>query len=557
MSEFVQIVVDFSKLEKINMGGVKGHTLTNSVRDISLEFQNAVSDFKGAPFDILDLKTDLFDSHFFKFKSVVKLLEPRLCFVIASAIDDSPLSSLKVIDLFESLVERPSIKDGLEQKYMGIIRAAIADIGVVTDLFYKNSSKPPIFTNLPPIAGSLKWIRGLYDRIRTVHESIGRLDSLFPVLGSERVSKYNFAVQLFEKFRAEKLAEWHDDAAKSAKDKLNSTIMRREGNKLYTNFDADLVCLLREVKYFLSLKLSVHDESLSIYRQEETFRNQSTNLDMITGMYNEMITGLSPVEFPLLESEMKALDVLFEPACTSLYWTSPISDFISNALERVKSVYAVVKGMKSNLKELEKIMKTCISKPLIGRKLKPVTTKEFQESQLKLITARKKEIQEDSDNYSRILSDTMKLVKVDSSSPLWLNYVDYVQNLIVEGLSTVVSNNISSLIEMCSLESSALITVNLSLAGREVVFLPEDEAPGKDPMPGTGGLVSARASFRSSFSNKEGSKTVNTDPLDVWNFVYGVIDSFLNAISVVKRIDGKMVPTKVLFFLLFLSNSVQ
>ena len=54
--DLTQTVVQFSKLEKVEIGGTKGKVLTNSVRQVYADFQEALQTFQQLEYDILDVE---------------------------------------------------------------------------------------------------------------------------------------------------------------------------------------------------------------------------------------------------------------------------------------------------------------------------------------------------------------------------------------------------------------------------------------------------------------------------------------------------------------------
>ena len=100
----------------------------------------------------------------------------------------------------------------------------------------------------------------------------------------------------------QKIEAWSKDVERSSQAKLKLPLLRRdaETDLLVVNFDPDLVRLLREVKYFLLLKLPVPESASQIYKKAEVFRTQTGNLDLIVNVYNTMLTSLLPVEKPLV-----------------------------------------------------------------------------------------------------------------------------------------------------------------------------------------------------------------------------------------------------------------
>jgi len=74
--------VQFIKLSKIELGGTKGKTLTETVQLIYNEFLEAVEAFQAVKYDIMDIDVKEFDDDFYEFRSKIKELERRLASVI-------------------------------------------------------------------------------------------------------------------------------------------------------------------------------------------------------------------------------------------------------------------------------------------------------------------------------------------------------------------------------------------------------------------------------------------------------------------------------------------
>ena len=96
-------IVQFSKLQKIELGGTKGKTLTETVQQISNEFSQAVDTFKEVKYEIMDTDVKDFDDDFYEFRSKIKELERRLASVITQGFDDCDTiyGRFKLLDSFE------------------------------------------------------------------------------------------------------------------------------------------------------------------------------------------------------------------------------------------------------------------------------------------------------------------------------------------------------------------------------------------------------------------------------------------------------------------------
>lgn len=81
--------MQFNKLERVEIGGSKGKTLTVSVRQIFSDFQAAVAKFQAVQYNILDVESKNFDDDFYDFRCVIKvrasLPPPEACLLLLPA----------------------------------------------------------------------------------------------------------------------------------------------------------------------------------------------------------------------------------------------------------------------------------------------------------------------------------------------------------------------------------------------------------------------------------------------------------------------------------------
>lgn len=177
-------VMQFNKLEKIELGGTKGKILTETIKQINDEFKKAVDSFKDLKYETMDINNSQFDEDFLSFRNKIKELERRLASVITQGFDDNDTISgkYKLLDCFEGILNRPIIQDELEKKHAVLLEMYKQDLKTVQAIFLegkalidKNDDRAPIFMNYPPIAGTLTWCKGLKDRIS---EPFGKLATL-------------------------------------------------------------------------------------------------------------------------------------------------------------------------------------------------------------------------------------------------------------------------------------------------------------------------------------------------------------------------------------------
>lgn len=132
----------------------------------------------------MDIEQRQFDDDFFNFRCRIKELERRLASVLTQGFDDCDtiIAKFKLLDSFEGLLNRPIIQDELEKKHITLLELYKADLKTVQSVFLegknlieKKDERAPISNNMPPIAGSLDWTRGLLERIREPMERLSQL----------------------------------------------------------------------------------------------------------------------------------------------------------------------------------------------------------------------------------------------------------------------------------------------------------------------------------------------------------------------------------------------
>ena len=483
--DLAQTIVQFDKLAKIEIGGTKGKTLTTNVQQIYADFEQAVKTFKNVGYDIMEVSIKQFDDDFYEFRCSIKELERRLGSVLTTAFDDSPTITgrFKLLDLFEGLLDRTIIQDELEKKHSALVQTYGTDLKAVQELFLEFRDAPPIATNLPPIAGAISWCRGITERITLPMENLQNFHkAVMEREETKEVSKIyaNIMTSLTE-YTTVKIEEWGRDVESSSQAKLKLPLLRRddETRLLSVNFDKDLDKLLREVKYFLILGLAVPDSALQIYKKFEVFRQQTGNLTLIVNMYNDMITSLLPVEVPLVKVHFDRIDKTVARGVNQMNWKSHgIDFFITESMACVKVANDILMTLKSNLDEVEEKLKFWAREPLIRRTNRPVSPEEFDQEHKTYRHARYPEITHGGKDIHSLLKDSNRVLKVSQGLPDWKAYVDFVNNMVLDGLARVVVVSLEFLHGQIApgaagQEKVPMMEISLDLCGDDVMFIPD------------------------------------------------------------------------------------
>jgi dynein heavy chain len=505
--DIMQTIMHFSKLggdRGIEIGGTKGKDLTASVRQTHVDFEEAVQVFKHAKYEIMDVESKQFDSDFYTFQIHIKELERRLASVITQAFDDcvTVLMRFKLLDSFEGILEREVVQTDLEKKTSDLLNEYAADLKQVQEIFMLCIDSPPINDNAPPRAGAVTWVRALMERIQEPMDRFQAMSTSAQIMsgeeGKECLRAYSAILASLQQFETAHRQEWEQEIENTSTEKLKQPLLRKDTVSplgfVYVNFDPALVCLLRETKYFLLLRLEVPESATHIFELAETYRQWTGNLDLMVNIYNSILETVLDVERPLIQQKLDNINKVLLKGQNRLNWKSTgIKEYIDQVMGFVKELKGQLDDMKTNVTRTQSILKTWSESLLIDRKsTKTYTVEEFVQTTHTLQTTRRKAIEKGGEEFHKHIASSNAVLAVSKNKTEWLSYVDYVNNIIVEGLVKVAVRSAQYLRdqidkeEVAEKELSPLLEVSMKLANKNAVF---DPLLGKNGGKGIGDLV--------------------------------------------------------------------
>ena len=494
--DLTQTIVQFGKLAQIEIGGTKGKTLTTSVRQIYADFVDAVRAFEGAPYDIMDIGAKRFDDDFYAFRSRTKELERRLGSIITQAFDDAGtlFGQFKLLDSFESLLERELIHDELEKRHSALVSSYGKDLTIVGELFSRErgafdvgaatSASAPIGVNLPPIAGALKWVRMLMQRIREPMERLLQLDSsIIEKEGARDVLKaFGATLDRLQQFELATMQQLNKVADGRSLQKLRQPLLKRNKRRLLTvNFDPALVRLLREVKYFQLEGLEVPHSARAIFGKVEVYRQQTGNLELIVNMYNDIVSNMLPVERPLLHNAVREIDEQLQAGIDVLNWKSHgIDVFLSDTMTKVKSASDVLQQLKKNVVKIRTDLASWASEPLFVRNSKPTAWEDLKADLNPRLIRRYGEIHKGGVRMHALMAESNKILRVSKGMPSWRAYVAFVNRIVSDGLRDVATTSLQYILgEIKAIKEGRkppILEISLDLFGNTengIMFVPD------------------------------------------------------------------------------------
>ena len=458
--DLTQTVIQLDRLEKIEIGGSKGGEQTETLQKLYEDFKDSLKLVEELEYDICNIDAPNFQDDYNAFKATVDNIEIRLGSLLIEAFDLSPClySRFQLLQGFDNLLERPNIADCFERRHVVLLEQCIEDLRASRSLFVTQRDYPPIPANLPPIAGAITWSTGVSRRIK---DSVRRLSQMPGIImkreeAQEVIRTEQGIRDSIDEYVMQKIEEWGRDVETTSHAKLKLPLLKksRDTGSLVVNFDRDLVRLLREVKYFLVLELPVPDSALQIYEHSEVYRRQRLSLDMICQMYNKIQKVLLPVERPLVKQHVDKFDTSAQRGIKELTWKSDdVDGYIVTLTKEINACDKVVDALKSNLAQIEEIMANWVV-PLLERV--EGTTVEYGElikTNQDLNKSKYSAIKDGGKAIHKLVKASNKAVKVSQASPDWKAYVDFVNDVVVDGLAQATICSLQFVLENLELKS--------------------------------------------------------------------------------------------------------
>lgn len=494
--DFTRTVIQYTKLERVEIGGTKGRTLSACVVAVYEEFNSAVDVFKSVNYDIMDVDEHEFDEDFLTFRQTVRNLDRRLGSLLGTSFDDwdTMQMRLKLFDNFDGLSDRPIIQAELEKKHRALIKQYGEDLAVVEEQFVRNresvdacAETAPIYLNMPPVAGAIFWARSARNRITEIMPKLLFYNQSLkeqPEEFREVDNHYNRLLKMLESYQGERYSSWEETAVSESKDKLKMRLLRRQEKTglLRVNFDPALTRLLREVRFLLIFDMEVPADAQEIFNKAATYRHWVAQLDHIVTMYNTVLTELLPVEEPLVEDRIQKMDTALAPGLTELKWSKEdqIPDFIEHTMKVVSDVSAVVDILKGNLRSVSAVLVEWCREPLVSRAkgAKPQAMEEFDLKHKERVGMRLMAIAEGGKDIHKFVKDSSEALKVSKLAPSWKAYVDFVSNIVIEGFVASIAVSLQGLCNIFDPETiaknemSPMFEVKMELDGETIMFEP-------------------------------------------------------------------------------------
>ncbi|KAJ8957969.1 hypothetical protein NQ318_001970 [Aromia moschata] len=489
---FFNTVLEFSKLEKVEIGGIKGRVLSSRITGVYNDFQQCFSVFSGKSYDVLDPDDPTFNVDFEGFKDKINEMDMKLAAILCQALEDcSNLESIfKLISITGSLIERPLVKSEFTSQYDKILDIFENELQVTEEIFREQMNHKQktgqfvVDRCMPPVAGTLRCIDNLISRL------LGPLQQLKSLQHPQD-----------DDCEREVVCKCYFDAG----DRLRlinvvsicPTLGLRNCRQSYASgrYPVEvayqiLSAILREVHYLkLFTDNNIPDAVLQLSEKNETFRQYISNLNASIAWYNRIRRTANDVESSLIEDEVAEIDQLILTGQSKLTWNSSkdLWNYITNLHSLVGKLQTHLEKCQENLNEIRNVLSPFARQPLLerkdGKKDAILCIGEKEER----INRRYSDFTKASEIISNLLEENMHIFRMNETQDniKWVNYINFIDTIVLNYLYQSVGCRYTPWVTLTSIWTPQTIWLlffeaQLILSEPNIIFVPSLEPTATD-----------------------------------------------------------------------------
>lgn len=318
--------LEFTKLEKVEIGGLRGRGLSTKCNEVFEEFNVIYNVFRNIQYEVLDPGDKNIENDYEAFTKKCLELDRRLAAIFSQAFDDcyNLESIFKLINVIGKLIERQLIRDEVTVKYPVIIELFHKELDTVKVLFDEfTQENAPLDSYCAPISGYLMWLYKLKERIGKPGKDFQLLEH--PISKSEEAlyvfKKREQMLNLIEDMENRVFNNWLTEIPMIINTHIVKTVFVRLPDKLLKlNFHPELEAILREISYLKKMGYEMTAEINQFYERNEELLDQRMAAKRIIEYYNHLRTYTLKEEFDLIQGEMDAIDELLNKLISDLDW---------------------------------------------------------------------------------------------------------------------------------------------------------------------------------------------------------------------------------------------
>ena len=267
-----------------------------------------------------------------------------------------------LLQSFKSIKSKGAIQKQVMNKFNDILEQFTRELDKASENFYVHQAKPPVSKNQPPIAGAIKWARGLLAKTKqTMSKLLATEGDIIKTtdMGQTVESKFKSFARIIKQFEDKLYLTWFETADSSTMAHLKLSVLKRspETGIVEVNFHQDLTEMIHEARYLDRMGLKIPDITLNIALKSDVVHVYLEKLNMMLDRFYEAIEQLSPIERELMDKKISELNACLNPGFDILNWNSlAITEFIDSCNKKIGEFLQIVKSVQKSSSLIEDVV---------------------------------------------------------------------------------------------------------------------------------------------------------------------------------------------------------
>ncbi|XP_054638441.1 dynein axonemal heavy chain 11 isoform X2 [Dunckerocampus dactyliophorus] len=484
LEDIFEIMLEYKRMEKMEFGGPKGKFYSEHAAQLYTEFLHHCQLLIHSDHCPLDCDSEDFDQDYKDFKVKIEDFECRLASLLCSAFKDCAglESAFKMLTIVGPFLERGNIRQ-IFSPNIPLLQQQFQDELEKCKWLLKSqfSERESCYgKNMAHTSGALKWAKMIKERIETPWEKIQFMFER-PVEGVQPTMKehhmYKEMTSLLHQYEEDVYSEWCDGLEQACQINLNQPLICRNASNdlISVNFNPKLAEVLKDVKYIQTLNISIPVAAMTVFEKRNLFTKYVSSLQLVVQWYNQLKQTVLEVELPLIRAELTSIDQQLKRAETDLTWQDQECwSFIGTTKDLVHALMDRVSRAKENRDAIQTMMKSWSKQTMFCRKdnkkSSPLQLEDRRDRVSKIYCS----IKQDGVSIHKLVQENMVLFHADSSSDAWQSYLEYIDEMIVEGLFSYISHSLQFFMD--NMESYPkqvpLFEPHLTLTDLGMTFIP-------------------------------------------------------------------------------------
>uniref|UniRef100_A0A3B4UD57 Dynein axonemal heavy chain 10 n=1 Tax=Seriola dumerili TaxID=41447 RepID=A0A3B4UD57_SERDU len=396
----------------------------------------------------------------------------------------SAAAAFDMLMKFKHIRSRETINNHLMKKFNDILAQYCKEVARINDIFEAKKDKPPLNKNEPPVAGSIRWTRSLFYRIKQTilpfldvpemaESEQCEVVSYFPVTRDYEVNNYNNWVAETER-NLQLLMKKPLLVNINTEDQTQAQL---RGVRYLVNFAPEIREIISETINLVALDYTVPYLAQNVALQEQKFIRYRDDLSNLVNCLHSVMDSLSEAKLIMLAEHINTVKQELHFGCKRLNWNSlGIPDFIIRGAQTVSKFESVVNQIQKNERDIDLklqsiAMANLLKFPVPEKKKDLPGVKEFCE---RIERERVKTVNLLSRKYADIgplITKTEHLIMETSSgkATCMADYYMYWERKVLDSLIKMVIQNFN----VTLMGSTPLFQVDAILSAPKIVLQPQ------------------------------------------------------------------------------------